>query len=99
MKIKIIFVDELPKSCEECTLLNISKQFTHEYCPIIDRELNVYGDCEDKRHNECILIKEDCSSCANICCKESTAEKDCTDNNYENYEPDFEIIKSVGKNN
>lgn len=26
-----------------------------EYCPVIDEYLNVYGDCEDKRHKNCKL--------------------------------------------
>jgi hypothetical protein len=85
MKIKKIYVDKLPKSCEECILLNVSKQFIHEYCPLIDMELNIYGDCENKRHNKCSLIKIDCNNCDNIFCKENIVEKDCTDNNYENY--------------
>jgi hypothetical protein len=55
MKVLKIIVDELPKCCEECDLLNCSKVFPHEYCPVIDKEFNIYSDCEDIRHKDCKL--------------------------------------------
>lgn len=55
MKTIKIVVDKLPKCCEECIFLNTAKLFEHEYCPVIDEYLNIYGDCEDKRHKNCKL--------------------------------------------
>src|ERR1035437_529375 len=43
-------------------------------------------------------VGKSCSNCSNSQCKENTVEKDCTDNNYENWQTDFEtVIKPVMK--
>jgi len=48
--------------------------------------------------NKKIETNKSCDNCTNIICKESKVEKDCTDNNYENWQPDFEnVIKPVMK--
>lgn len=48
--------------------------------------------------NKEMETKKSCSNCSNSVCKENTVEKDCTDNNYENWQPDFEaVIKPVIK--